>query len=162
GVGYYTAVLAHLVGPTGRVTAIEYDPELAERARLNLAGRPNVRVIQGDGAKTPFDPADVIYVSAGATRPEPSWLDGLKDGGRLQVPLTTNANFRSRDPATARSTGAYFQIQRRGAEFTARPLQRVIFIPADGLRDDVSEAALAEAFARGGIENVTRLYRTDD
>ena len=25
GTGYYTAILAHLVGPTGRITAIEYD-----------------------------------------------------------------------------------------------------------------------------------------
>jgi protein-L-isoaspartate(D-aspartate) O-methyltransferase len=26
GTGYYTAILAHLVGPSGRVTGIEYDP----------------------------------------------------------------------------------------------------------------------------------------
>src|SRR5580704_2476498 len=32
GVGYYTAILAELVGATGRVTAIEYDAELAARA----------------------------------------------------------------------------------------------------------------------------------
>ncbi|MDA4634411.1 hypothetical protein NZA98_25515, partial [Escherichia coli] len=33
GVGYYSAIMAQLVGPSGKVTAIEYDPELAERAR---------------------------------------------------------------------------------------------------------------------------------
>ena len=31
GTGYYTAILAHMVGDTGRVTAIEYDPGLAAR-----------------------------------------------------------------------------------------------------------------------------------
>ena len=38
GTGYYTAILAHLVGPSGRVTGIEYDPELAAKARP--ASRP--------------------------------------------------------------------------------------------------------------------------
>ena len=36
GTGYYTAILAHLVGPSGRVTGIEYDGSLAARARANL------------------------------------------------------------------------------------------------------------------------------
>ena len=31
GTGYYTAILAHLVGPSGRVTGIEYDGSLAAR-----------------------------------------------------------------------------------------------------------------------------------
>ena len=33
GTGYYTAILAELVGPTGRVTAIEYDASLATAPR---------------------------------------------------------------------------------------------------------------------------------
>src|SRR5262245_25957435 len=65
GTGYYTAILAHLAGPSGKVTAIEFDPVLAERARANLVTIPNVSVIQGDGGTVAFDPADVIYVNAG-------------------------------------------------------------------------------------------------
>ena len=59
GVGYYAAVIGHLVGARGRVTAIEYEPDLATRAVRNLASSPNVRVVQGDGSKAPleFSPA---------------------------------------------------------------------------------------------------------
>ena len=38
GAGYYTAIMAHLAGPSGRVTGIEFEPELAARASDNLAG----------------------------------------------------------------------------------------------------------------------------
>ena len=86
GTGYYTAILAHLVGPSGRVTGIEYDGSLAARARVTLAPCANVAVIEGDGTQVPFDAADVIYVNAGCTRPATRWLDGLADGGRLIMP----------------------------------------------------------------------------
>jgi hypothetical protein len=36
GVGYYTAILAELVGVAGRVKAIEFDAELAARATANF------------------------------------------------------------------------------------------------------------------------------
>ena len=61
GVGYYTAILAHLVGDTERVTAIEFDGGLAVLA-VNFAGQPSLRALQGDGAHIAFDPADVICV----------------------------------------------------------------------------------------------------
>lgn len=69
GTGYYTAILAHLVGPSGRVTGIEYEPELAARTKANFAAYPNVEIVEGDGALVSFDQADVIYVNAGCTRP---------------------------------------------------------------------------------------------
>ena len=37
GTGYYSAILAEIVGRAGRVTAIEIDPALAARAGENLA-----------------------------------------------------------------------------------------------------------------------------
>ena len=40
GTGYYSAILAEMVGRTGRVTAIEIDPILAARAKENLAAWP--------------------------------------------------------------------------------------------------------------------------
>jgi protein-L-isoaspartate O-methyltransferase len=98
GTGYYTAIMAHLIGSSGRVTGIELDPELAARARGNLASYPNVQVVCGNGAVIPFDTADVIYVNAGATRPAEAWLDGLAEGGRLILPLTTSRGFTRNDP----------------------------------------------------------------
>jgi protein-L-isoaspartate(D-aspartate) O-methyltransferase len=61
--------MAHLVGSSGRVTAIELDRGLAARAQDNLAPYPNARVVCGNGAVAAFEAADVIYVNAGATRP---------------------------------------------------------------------------------------------
>ncbi|MGY3694880.1 protein-L-isoaspartate(D-aspartate) O-methyltransferase [Bradyrhizobium sp. USDA 3240] len=159
GTGYYTALLAHLVGPTGRVTGIEYDPELAARARANLAPYPNVEIIAGDGTLVAFDPADVVYVNAGCTRPAARWLDGLADGGRLILPLTSDEGFKGGAPDQIARSGAVFLIRREGADHRARWISPVAIIPCDGGRDEVSEKALAEAFARGGWQKVTRLYR---
>jgi protein-L-isoaspartate(D-aspartate) O-methyltransferase len=39
GVGHYTAIVAHMVGSGGRVTAIEYESGLAARLAMNFAGR---------------------------------------------------------------------------------------------------------------------------
>jgi protein-L-isoaspartate(D-aspartate) O-methyltransferase len=106
GVGYYTAILAHMVGDTGRVTAIEFDRGLAERLAANFAGQPNVGAVQGDGTKVDFEPADVIYASAGATRPVNLWLDRLKNGGRLILMLTLDKKFGAPAHSSASSDAA--------------------------------------------------------
>jgi protein-L-isoaspartate(D-aspartate) O-methyltransferase len=164
GAGYYSAIMAHLVGPSGRVTAIEYDSGLASRARRCFASAANVSVVEGDGSTAAFDAADVIYVNAGVTHPVDRWLDGLSDGGRLILPLTTDENFRSAssasfDPRTAMRSGVFFRIRRRGLEFEARGLLPTAIIPAVGARDSAAETALAAALDRGGWNTVTRLLR---
>ena len=50
GTGYYSAVMAEVVGPRGRVTAYEVDARLAELARANLRDWPHVEVVHGNGA----------------------------------------------------------------------------------------------------------------
>jgi len=163
GVGYYTAILAHLVGFGGKVTAIEFDETLAKRAYENLRHQALISVIQGDGATVDFDAADVIYINAGATHPADRWLDGLKDGGRMIVPLTTNKGFMNNDPPEPiERRGAVFHIRRGGEDFSARWIGPIAIFPCENVRDPLSESALVTAFKRGGWERVTRLYRRSD
>ena len=163
GVGYYTAILAHMVGESGRVMAIEFDGGLAERLAANFAGQPNVHALQGDGAQIEFDPADVIYVNAGATRPADIWLDRLKNGGRLILPLTSDKGFgENPENIPIQRRGAVIRIERRGNEFLAKWISAVAIFPCEGARDAECERALAAALDKGGWERVTRLYRRGD
>jgi protein-L-isoaspartate(D-aspartate) O-methyltransferase len=162
GTGYYTAILAHLVGPSGRVTGIEYDSELAARAKANFAAYPNVEIVEGDSALLSFDEADVIYVNAGCTRPAESWLDRLAEGGRLILPMTSDQGFSAKSPERMASAGAVFRIERRGKDYLACWILPVAIFPLAGSRDEASERALAEAFAKGGGQKVTRLYRDQE
>jgi protein-L-isoaspartate(D-aspartate) O-methyltransferase len=87
GFGYFSAVLAELVGPSGRVFAAEIEPELREQARINLAPYPHVEVL-GDALAGPLPPVDILYSSAGAGTLPAAWLAALKPGGRMVVPIT--------------------------------------------------------------------------
>jgi protein-L-isoaspartate(D-aspartate) O-methyltransferase len=156
GTGYYTGIAAELVGSSGKVTAIEIDRTLAEKGRAALAPWPNVTVINADGAGISFDPADVIFASAGATHPLPAWLDALKLGGRLLFPMTT-----LRD-----GPGAMLLVTRRAAdEFAARFVCRAGFIPFTGARDPDMMRRLGFAFGvdRGaGVKSLRRDDHTED
>jgi protein-L-isoaspartate(D-aspartate) O-methyltransferase len=111
-------------------------------------------------------PADVVYVNAGATRPADRWLDGLNEGGRPILPLTTNQGFLAGSANTAVPSidrrGAVFLIERRHGAFLAKWLSPVAIFPCEGMRDAASEAALAAPFEKGGWRDVTRLYRGDN
>jgi protein-L-isoaspartate(D-aspartate) O-methyltransferase len=92
GTGYNAALLAALVGPSGRVVTIDIDPEVASEARGHLAeaGVTNVEVICGDGAAgwAASAPYDGIIVTAGASDLAPAWTGQLAPGGRLVLPLS--------------------------------------------------------------------------
>jgi protein-L-isoaspartate(D-aspartate) O-methyltransferase len=150
--------MARLVGESGRVTAIEYEPELAARATANLAACPQVCVVRGDGATHPLDPADVILVNAGASRPLDIWLDALKDGGRLILPLCVGYTAPG---GRLMTRGGIFLIERHGDDYEAAWKSTTAIYPCFGGRDQESEASLAEALRRGGAEKVRRLYRSD-
>ena len=84
-IGCGTAILAHLVGPSGKVVACEIEPELGHRALENLKPWDNVQVRIASGIdKLPR--GDAIYVNAGATHPVDSWLDALDERGKLLFP----------------------------------------------------------------------------
>jgi protein-L-isoaspartate(D-aspartate) O-methyltransferase len=133
GSGYYTALLAQLVGPDALVTAVEYDGELARRAAGNLAHLPAVTVVNGDGAAWPEDPVDIIYVNFAVTRPAEGWLSRLRTGGRLLFPLGPAEE----DPALGGvrlATRAIALIVTRTAKgYAARALlKQVAFVGAEG------------------------------
>jgi protein-L-isoaspartate(D-aspartate) O-methyltransferase len=69
GTGYYSAILAEVVGPTGHVIAIDVDPELASRARSNLSYLSHVQVLAGDGGEIDIGPNDAIFINAGVHPP---------------------------------------------------------------------------------------------
>ncbi|MBB3656609.1 protein-L-isoaspartate(D-aspartate) O-methyltransferase [Rhizobium sp. BK650] len=162
GVGYYSAIMANLVAASGKVTAIEFEPELAARAKENLRTYRNVTALQGDGSSVAFASADVIYVNAGATRPADIWLDRLNDGGRLVLPLTTDLGFTSSNWGNMHLRGAVFLVTRKGEQFHAQWISPVAIFPCEGMRDAESEKALAVAFETGEQRKVTRLYRHDE
>jgi protein-L-isoaspartate(D-aspartate) O-methyltransferase len=138
GTGYYTAILAELTGPQGKVTAIEIDEGLAARARVALEPWPQVTLIQADGAEGPFDPADAIVVSAGATHPLPAWLAALKPGGTLLFPLTST-----------RGPGTMAYVTRKSADLFAAMLSgSVFFVDFAGARDPTVSSELARALRR--------------
>jgi protein-L-isoaspartate(D-aspartate) O-methyltransferase len=91
GTGYNTAILAELAGPTGKITTIDIDPELAEKARAHLAaaGYHWVQVLCADGTNgyPAAAPYDRIVVTAAAPDIEPAWIEQLAEGGRLVLPL---------------------------------------------------------------------------
>ena len=147
GAGYYTAILAHLVGSEGRVIAYEIEPDIAERARANLARFPQVEVRARSGVED-LPKADVIYVNAAASHPLRAWLDALKVGGRLLFPLQA-----------AHSTGAMLLVTRpeQGDAWPARFLSAVVFIACEGAQDPAIGRKLDEAFRRGGSGRVRSL-----
>ncbi len=98
GCGYHAAVTAELVGKAGKVTSIEFVPELAEQAQRNLEAHfssstsSRVRVICGDGSQG-FSPAalyDRIYFTAGVrifyAFEDPVLVEQLSATGIMLIP----------------------------------------------------------------------------
>jgi protein-L-isoaspartate(D-aspartate) O-methyltransferase len=140
GVGYYTAIIAELTGPSGRVTGIEIDPDLAERARVNLADRPWVDVVTGDASAVP--PAAAIFINAGCTHPRSEWLDALDEGGRLVFPLTASIEG-------ATGPGVMLKIRRAGGAWPVEVVSAVGIFDCAGARDPEENQLLLEYARRG-------------
>ena len=155
GTGYYTAVIASMVGPSGRVWGVDVDPDLARRAAENLADWPWAEVQLGDGRADLPRPLDVILVNAGATHVLDEWLEALRDGGRLLVPLTVSIPAM---PASI-SKGVVLAARREGDAWHAKISSMVAIYSLTGLRDDAMNQALGKALMSGATPAVTRLRR---
>lgn len=92
GTGYNAALMAHIVGPAGRVISLDIDAELVAAAQKHLAdaSHAEVEVRQADGALGAPDaaPFDRIIVTAGAWDLLPAWRAQLAPAGRIVVPVT--------------------------------------------------------------------------
>jgi protein-L-isoaspartate(D-aspartate) O-methyltransferase len=103
------------------------------------------------------------FPNAGATRPAATCLDGLSQDGRLILPLTTNRGFiRNDPPVSIERRGAVSRIERRSSEFLPRWISPVPIFRCEGARDPLSEAALADAFEKGGWKEVTGTCRSNN
>ena len=151
GTGYYTTILAKLVGDTGTVDAYEVAPEFARRAAQNLAEFSYVTVHARSGAEGPLPACDVLYVNAGATEPMDLWLDAMRPGGRVLFPMTP-----------ADGSGAMLLVTKNDeGGFAARFLMQVQFVPCIGARNEMTAHRLAEAFRNGNWNRVRSLRRNE-
>jgi protein-L-isoaspartate(D-aspartate) O-methyltransferase len=155
GTGYFTALIGHIVGPSGHVIAMDIDASLADRATANLTDWPWVDVSTGDGRTHLPSNRDVVLVHAGATHVLDEWLDALRDGGRLLVPLTVAMPGM---PAGI-SKGAVLTARRTGDHWSAAISHMVAIYSLIGARDEAMAAKLGQAFGAGTAAKVTRFRR---
>jgi protein-L-isoaspartate(D-aspartate) O-methyltransferase len=88
GSGYAAAVISRIAG---QVIGIERQHDLVEvaRERMRRLGYDNVAIIEGDGTKgcsqeAPFDA--IVAAASGSHVPQP-FIDQLKNGGRIVMPV---------------------------------------------------------------------------
>jgi protein-L-isoaspartate(D-aspartate) O-methyltransferase len=137
GLGYYSAIIAEIVGEAGTVLALEIDSELAMQARANLASYPNTECISADGSSHSLPPRafDAVIVNAGVSHIQQSWLYSLCDGGRLIVPLMFSEE----------ELGQVARITRIGDRFRVEFVMDTMVYPCVGSCTDEHSANLRQS-----------------
>jgi len=100
-----------------------------------------VTIHAGDGGQ--FDPGacDAMLINAGVTHPHPLWLERLREGGRLVLPITMTM------PATpALGVGIMAKITRHCDTFQAEVVSPVAIFSCSSVRDPQLEPLLMKAF----------------
>jgi protein-L-isoaspartate(D-aspartate) O-methyltransferase len=138
GVGYYTAILAEMVGPEGSVVAAEIDCRLAAQAKQNLADLPQVAVEAIDAVAAGTGMCDAMLINAGLTHPRLEWLERLKQGGRMVAPITA-------EPGDGGGNGIMLKVTRFASSFSARIVSFVSIYPCSTARDPGLEPVVAKA-----------------
>ncbi|HLD25910.1 MAG TPA: methyltransferase domain-containing protein [Candidatus Andersenbacteria bacterium] len=94
GSGWQTSLLAHIVGISGRVTALELVPSLCEWGRENVShynfiakGIVEMRCMSGLGGYPPRAPFDKIIAAAAGEHVPDAWLTQTKIGGLIVAPI---------------------------------------------------------------------------
>jgi protein-L-isoaspartate(D-aspartate) O-methyltransferase len=151
GSGYFTAILAELAGPAGRVDGIEIDPALAAAAQRNLEAWPTTHIHAADASHPMEGRWDVVVAFAGATTPLGWWLNVLAEGGRLLLPMTANWQ----------RGGFMLRLDRKSGGFSARSVGWVSFYPCAGARNEADAAALTRALDDSIGQAAVRSLRRD-
>lgn len=156
GAGYYSAILAELVGPQGHVLAVEFDADLAKQAATNLTNYDNVEVVHGDGAAWPQSDVDGVYVNFGVARPADAWVERLRSKGRLVFPLSVSQTR----PGPKAGTGFVLRVVKSEEVHPVQAVCPASFVTADGpnFSNAEDETLLSNAFKGGGIEFVKSLW----
>ncbi len=103
GSGWQTALLAEIVGPKGKVFALERIPAICQFGRENIGKCPNLLAridyrCQDAGLGLEKEaPFDRIIAAAEARAVPKSWLDQLGSPGRMVVPRNGGLKIVSRD-----------------------------------------------------------------
>lgn len=121
GSGWQTAILAEIVGKTGKIFAVERIPELYRFGRKNIAKygfikNGIVKVIGGDailGLKR-HAPFDRIIAAASAEKLPEEWIKELKIGGLLVAPIKESI---------------WFYIKKSNKEFDKKEYPGFVFVP---------------------------------
>jgi protein-L-isoaspartate(D-aspartate) O-methyltransferase len=119
GSGYQTAILSKLAS-NGIVTSLEIKGEVFKNVKnkIERLGLKNVEFFLSDG-KNGFKknaPYDVIICSAAIKDIPKTWLDQLKNGGRLLAPVGVEKQW-------------LVLIRKQGSFFSKERLLPVVFIP---------------------------------
>ena len=129
GSGYAAAVIGRIAG---RVIAVERHHELVEIAtrRMSRLGYDNVRIVEGDGTLGwPADaPFDAIVAAASGSHVPQSWIEQLKPGGRIVMPIGEQHAIQSLVKITKKEDG----------KLSREELGAVRFVPligAEGFRE---------------------------
>jgi protein-L-isoaspartate(D-aspartate) O-methyltransferase len=150
GSGYFTAVLAELIGPSGRVLGLEVDAALAAAAERNLVAWPQASVRLVEGVVPVKGRWDAVIAFAGASAPPAAWVDALARGGRALIPLTGSERW-----------GFMLRLDRRNAGIAAHSAGSVGFFPCVGARDDAEAAALTRALGDPAGQRELKSLRRD-
>ena len=155
GTGYYTAVIGTVLGERGRVVAFDVDDGLAAGARGNLSALPWIDVRVGNAAGPIQETFDGILVNAGVTHPLDAWLDTLRDGGRIVIPLTVSmAGMRNI------GKGVVVLLTKHPSGFSAEFVSFTAIFSAIGLRDESLSPLIGQALQKNPMPRL-KTFRRD-
>ncbi len=135
--------------------AMEVDPDLARRANENLGDFKWVEVREGDGSGDVPADVDAILINAGATHPLAAWLDALRPGGRMILPLTFTADSMPQNIGK----GGVLLVTRNADGYAARFLSPVAIYACARVRDAALNESLKTSFMKGTWFTVRQLRR---